>query len=237
MGTITQTAPVTDTVDEGVSAGYTNQLQGSGAAGAITYVTTSESVGLLVFAGGALTTTGDLGVGSYTVSGTSSDASSNTGTWSFTLTVTSLINAEVSVTPSIQALPTGTEILVPFQIDSATGAVAVVTDYVAILEQHIATICMTNQGERVMFPTYGGGLEGEVFQPAVPTALAILQSDIQTQIQKWEPGVKVQGVKVTSSPSTPNLVSVVVVFSVVPYSSLSKVAITVGGTITNASAP
>jgi len=51
---------------------------------------------------GAITTTGALAAGAYTVSGTDADADGDTGTWSFTLTVTATV-VTVVTTPS----PTG----------------------------------------------------------------------------------------------------------------------------------
>ena len=58
--------------------------------GAVTFVTTVTSTGLHVSGGGVITTTGPLAVGSYTVSGTDSDTGGNTGTWTYTLTVSNL---------------------------------------------------------------------------------------------------------------------------------------------------
>jgi uncharacterized repeat protein (TIGR02543 family) len=58
--------------------------------GAVTFVTTVSSTGLSVTGGGVVTTKGALAAGSYTVSGTDSDAGGNTGTWKYTLTVSNL---------------------------------------------------------------------------------------------------------------------------------------------------
>ncbi|HLM97162.1 MAG TPA: hypothetical protein VK283_12665, partial [Acidimicrobiales bacterium] len=55
--------------------------------------------GLAVSASGAVTTTGPLAAGPYTVSGTDLDADGDTGTWSFTLTVTAGIVVTVAPAP------------------------------------------------------------------------------------------------------------------------------------------
>lgn len=235
MATIAQVVPISDTVMEGDSSSYTNQLNSIGGVGAVTYTTTAPSSALLVYPAGGISVTGDLTVGSYTVSGTSSDASGNEGVWSFTLTVTSVISPQTSVTPHVQGLPTGTEILVPFQIDPSTGGVAVVTDYVSILAQHIETIIMTAKNERVMLTNYGAGLPTQVFAPIYDATIGILQADIASQIEAWEPAVKVVGVVAKGDPNNPNRLTVLVQFSVVPFKDISNVSVTVGGTITQAS--
>ncbi len=55
--------------------------------GAVTFATTVSSAALHVSSGGVITTTGTLKAGAYTVSGTDSDASGDSGTWTYTLSV------------------------------------------------------------------------------------------------------------------------------------------------------
>jgi outer membrane protein OmpA-like peptidoglycan-associated protein len=85
---ITQTAPSTGTVSTTASASYTNTLATDGAF-AVSFSVASAQ-GLSVDAAGHLVTTGTLGAGLHTVSGTTSDAYGDTGTYSFALTVTAV---------------------------------------------------------------------------------------------------------------------------------------------------
>jgi hypothetical protein len=55
--------------------------------GPVTFVTTASNPGLSVSDSGLIATTGSLAAGSYGVSGTDSDTSGDTGTWSYTLIV------------------------------------------------------------------------------------------------------------------------------------------------------
>jgi uncharacterized repeat protein (TIGR02543 family) len=55
--------------------------------GAVTFSTTESSTGLNVSSAGFITTTGPLVQGTYAVSGTDRDTSGDTGTWTYTLTV------------------------------------------------------------------------------------------------------------------------------------------------------
>jgi hypothetical protein len=90
LGTITQIAPFGKSVTVANSgSSYSDQLAVTGASGAVTYVVTSSNTHLKVTSSGAITTVGGpLAVGTYTVSGTDSDALGDTGTWTYTLTVT-----------------------------------------------------------------------------------------------------------------------------------------------------
>lgn len=90
MGRITQVDPFGRTLtvaNSGVS--FSDQLAVTGSSGAVTYVVTSPNNHLKVTPSGTvITVDGPLAVGTYTVSGTDSDTLGDTGTWSYTLTVT-----------------------------------------------------------------------------------------------------------------------------------------------------
>jgi hypothetical protein len=94
--TITQSAPVAGSTTTAASSAFTGQLATTGS-GTLTFVTTSTSCGVAVSSLGAITTTGSLGAGTCTVSGTDTDTHGDTaGTWTYTLTVNSI---PVPVTP------------------------------------------------------------------------------------------------------------------------------------------
>ena len=83
-----QAAPVSGTVTTTGSVGFTDQLAATGGYGANTYATTVGSAGLSVSSTGAVRTTGTLAVGTYTASGTITDSVLDTGSWTYTVTVT-----------------------------------------------------------------------------------------------------------------------------------------------------
>jgi uncharacterized repeat protein (TIGR02543 family) len=87
--TIVQTSPTTGTTTTSASSSFLPPpFTVENNSGAVTFVTTTASTGLKVSASGVIKVTGALTVGIYTVSGTDSDATGDTGTWSYTLTVT-----------------------------------------------------------------------------------------------------------------------------------------------------
>ena len=73
------------------SARFTGQLVTSGNTGAVTYSQTSGTPNLVVSSSGGVTAAATLSAGTYTASGTTSDASGDTGTFTFSLSVTGTI--------------------------------------------------------------------------------------------------------------------------------------------------
>jgi hypothetical protein len=88
-GTLTQVAPFSKSVTAPNSgSSFGDQLAVSGSSGTVTYAVTSSNSHLKVSGSGAITTLGSLTTGNYTVSGTDIDSIGDTGTWTYTLTVT-----------------------------------------------------------------------------------------------------------------------------------------------------
>lgn len=105
--TITQGAPTAGTVNTTGSSSFTSQLAVSGNVGAVTFLTTLTNAKLSVSTSGALVTVGGLlAAGPYTVSGTATDPLGDTGTWTFTLTVTAL--GSLIITASSETVTVGT---------------------------------------------------------------------------------------------------------------------------------
>jgi hypothetical protein len=69
-------------------SGFGDQLAVSGSSGTVAYTVTSSNSHLKVSGSGVITTLGSLITGNYTVSGTDIDSIGDTGTWTYTLTVT-----------------------------------------------------------------------------------------------------------------------------------------------------
>jgi outer membrane protein OmpA-like peptidoglycan-associated protein len=85
---IAQASPIAGTIEATISSVFHDQLAATGNTGSVTYLTTVPNAGLNVSSSGAVTTTGVLTAGPYTVSGTDSDSLNDSGTWTFSLLVT-----------------------------------------------------------------------------------------------------------------------------------------------------
>jgi outer membrane protein OmpA-like peptidoglycan-associated protein len=90
VSTITQTSPNTGATTPSASSAFNpGTILVANNQGPVKFVTTTSSAALSVSANGVMSTTGPLIAGTYTVSGTDSDAVGDTGTWRYTLTVSS----------------------------------------------------------------------------------------------------------------------------------------------------
>lgn len=76
------------------------------------------------------------------------------------------------------------------------------------IRQAILIILLTNNGERMMRPTFGAGLNRFLFEPINPTTMAALQTRVHDALIDWEPRIDV--VAVSANPS-PNLLSTVLI--------------------------
>jgi major membrane immunogen (membrane-anchored lipoprotein) len=91
VGVLLQHSPTTAAVKVSGSAKYSDQLSVTGASGAVTYVQTGGTPNLVVNPTGLVTTNGPLAAGTYTATGTESDATGDKGTFTLTLKVGALV--------------------------------------------------------------------------------------------------------------------------------------------------
>jgi uncharacterized protein len=234
MGTINQTAPTSDVVQQNVSDSYFTQLLTSGSTAPIVWTTLVATPAFVVSSNGNLATSALLSNGSYTASGTMVDSLNNTGIWTFTLTVlTSTPTPQTTVIPSVPLAPTGIEVMIPFQFNPATGQLSTVNQYQIVISQHVLSVLLTAMGERVMLPTYGVGMQTYVFQPDSHLIGAQIQSSVISAMKTWEPSAIVQNVSVSQSATNPGVMNVTVQYST-PYSSSNTITVTLGGAIPTA---
>ena len=64
---------------------------------------------------------------------------------------------------------------------------------------------LTNQGERPLNPTYGGGLRSFIFEQINSNTLDSLQEDIQSKISRYFPNVQVLDLEVFQDPDYNNI--------------------------------
>src|SRR5262249_53663838 len=64
------------------------------------------------------------------------------------------------------------------------------------VRQSIELILDTEPGERVMRPTFGGGLRRFLMQPNTVATRALIQHDVELALASWEPRIQVTQVSV-----------------------------------------
>jgi len=88
-----------------------------------------------------------------------------------------------------------------FPVSTDAGQADMV-QYEEDIRQAILIILLTNNGERVMRPTFGAGLNKFLFEPVNPTTLAAMQTRVHDSLIDWEPRIDVLAVEVTPSPNS-----------------------------------
>ncbi len=135
-GIITQGAPLTGSTTSAASTSFTAQLATTGQAGNVTFHTTTVVTGITVSSTGAVTVTQTLASGTYKVSGTDADIYGNSGTWSFTLTVSYATTTTLTL---VSPVTYGAEASTQFHV-AVTSAGGTPTGSVAVMNG-ATTLC------------------------------------------------------------------------------------------------
>ena len=118
---ISQIAPTTATAVQGKA--YSAQLEVSGAHGTVTYTQTSGAPQLTVSSSGRVSAPTNLAAGTHKATGTTKDALGDTGTWSFTLTVTVAVITLNQIAPTTATTTPGKAFSGQLQVSGARGTV------------------------------------------------------------------------------------------------------------------
>ena len=124
VGIISQTAPTTARVTVSASATFSSQLGVTGGAAPVVFSQTTGQPALQVGASGIVTTSGALAAGTYTASGSTSDASGDAGSFHFTLVVGQL--PQVAPTSATVASGQSATVAVQLAVSGNVGAVTFV---------------------------------------------------------------------------------------------------------------
>ncbi len=126
-GTITQTSPTFGVTTTTASATLQPvPITVANNTGPVTFNVTSRSDGLTL-SGNQVSTTGSLDLGVYKISGTDRDTSGDTGTWTYTLTVSNAITQTSPTTGATTSTASSTFAPGPITVVNNTGAVTFVT--------------------------------------------------------------------------------------------------------------
>jgi phage baseplate assembly protein W len=97
---------------------------------------------------------------------------------------------------------------------AVAGGQAEMAQFEEDVRQAILIILLTNNGERMMRPTFGAGLNNFLFEPINPTMMAALQTRVHDALIDWEPRIDVIAVSVAPSPKAPGTVLIDITYRV-----------------------
>jgi len=85
----------------------------------------------------------------------------------------------------------------PFHFDPANGGVAL-SEYEENIRQSITLIIGTKPGERPMLPEFGCRIHQFLFAPNTHATGNMIAFHVEQSLSRWEPRIKVEGVKATT---------------------------------------
>ena len=68
------------------------------------------------------------------------------------------------------------------------------------IRENIRIILLTEPGERLMLPEFGGGLKRFLFEPNTVSTRRLIEEQILQSLARWERRIKVQSVSVEEDP-------------------------------------
>ena len=71
----------------------------------------------------------------------------------------------------------------------------------ANIRESLTVILLTQRGERLMLPAFGGRLRSYLFEPNTVTTQQEIQQEIQRAVSLWEPRITVVSVSVDPDPN------------------------------------
>jgi uncharacterized protein len=85
----------------------------------------------------------------------------------------------------------------------------------ANVRESIQIILMTDLGERLMTPDFGGGLGPLLFEPNTATTRQLISGQITAALAQWEPRIAVESVDVAVDPNDSQAVIVAITYQLV----------------------
>ena len=95
------------------------------------------------------------------------------------------------------------------------------------IREAIRVIMLTEQGERLQLPDFGGGAGRFLFEPNTVATRRLVQERIEEALQRWEPRIGLQAVRVESDPDDPQAAVATVRYQLVANRASEQVSVRV----------
>ena len=95
------------------------------------------------------------------------------------------------------------------------------------IRESIQIILQTALGERLMQPNFGAGIDRFLFEPNTTANRRLLQSQVESALQQWEPRIRLGDVRVEPVESAPQQVLVILTYALVSTGDSEQLALTV----------
>ena len=92
----------------------------------------------------------------------------------------------------------GLGVKLPLFVSPVDGAYALSKDIEQLAQQNLKMIILTSPGERVMIPDFGVGIRDFIFEQNTPGIQEAIRREIQEQVAKYAPYIKIENLTVSS---------------------------------------
>lgn len=93
------------------------------------------------------------------------------------------------------------------------------------IRESIQLILLTDTGERLMLPSFGGGLGRFLFEPNTTATRSLIRKQVEEALELWEPRIKLQQVRVESDPADAQQVIVTIEYKLVATQTADRLAL------------
>ena len=125
--------------------------------------------------------------------------------YSFKSSGTNLTGLSTQAQPERRKPPIG--IKTPLQIESGKGLFDMHTDITKVISDNLRNLILTNHGERLGFPDFGGNLQPILFDLGQEDGDAIAIEQIRMTVEKYMPFVSLQGFQTFVEPLDENTIA------------------------------
>ena len=95
------------------------------------------------------------------------------------------------------------------------------------VREAIRIVLLTEEGERIRRPQFGGGLTRLLFEPNTAATHQAIRDRIQRALAEWEPRIKVASVEVAPDPADREAAIATVTYRLVATRALERVSLSV----------
>ncbi|MBO0780138.1 MAG: GPW/gp25 family protein [Ktedonobacteraceae bacterium] len=95
------------------------------------------------------------------------------------------------------------------------------------VREAIRIILLTDPGERLMLPDFGGNLGRFLFEPNTVTTRHLLSERISRALAQWEPRILVESVDVEPDPDDPQAAIATIIYKLVTTQARERVSLNV----------
>ncbi len=95
------------------------------------------------------------------------------------------------------------------------------------IRENIRIVLLTEPGERLMLPRFGGGLQKFLFEPNTVSTHRVIKEHVTRALERWEPRIKLKSVTVEPDSEDPQAAVITIDYTLVTTGAGDRIGLTV----------